>query len=241
MKSFKAQFAVALVCVVLGLMLAYQFRAVKSYSNLAVSKQVEDLSSQLNEAKKQKEDLEKSILELEKKIEEYEQNAASSSAYANSLKKELDNVRILAGQTNVEGPGVIITVEPMKGIDMSGSVAVSFVHLLPIINELNASGAEAIMINNQRIVSTTQIRDAGSMIIINSVRLSAFDKFEIKAIGDPTTLEVAINLPGGVKDELSYYGIDVRTQKSDNIVVLKHNKVIEFKYAKPSKPAEEGE
>lgn len=239
MKSLKAQVYVAVVCIVLGLMLAYQFRAVKNISNIAVSQKVMDITKELNETKKQKEDLDKNIRELENKISEYEQNAADRDAMANSLKNELDRVRIIAGLTKVEGPGITIKVIPQTmSIDSKEPSPVSFVHLLLVINELNASGAEAVMVNNQRIVSTTQIRDAGSMIIINGVRFSSIEEFEIKAIGDPDTLEAAINLPGGVKQELSYYNINIVTQKSDNVVVFKYNKIIEQKFAKPAKEGE---
>lgn len=239
MKSLKAQMYVALVCVVLGLMLAYQFRAVKNISSIASSKKVLELQAQVNEAKKQKESLENSIKELEKKIEGFERQAANTNGVASSLKNELDRVRIIAGLTKVEGPGIVVTVTP-KSQNLAGKEPsqVSFVHLLLLINELNASGAEAIMINNQRIVSNTQIRDAGSMVVINDVRLSPFDKFEIKAIGDPTTLDVAINMAGGVKQELSYYGIEVKTQKTNSVQILKYNKVPEYKYAKIEKEGE---
>jgi len=239
MKSLKAQFYVAIVCIVLGLMLAYQFRAVKNYSNVIASQTVSDLTQQLNNAKKQKEGLEENIKVLESKIDEYERNAASTNGIAKSLKNELDRVRIIAGLTKVEGPGIVITVTPqIQNLDGKETVPVSFMHLLLIINELNASGAEAIMINNQRIVSTTQIRDAGTMIVINDVRFAAFDKYEIKAIGDSTTLDVAINLPGGVKQELSLDGISIKTQKSNSVLVFKYNKVIEQKYAVPVKEGE---
>lgn len=239
MKSLKAQIYVALVCIVLGLMLAYQFKAVKNSSTVASSQKVLELQNQLNQAKKQKEELELGIKDLEKKIDEYERNATNTSGIANSLKNELDRVRIIAGLSKVEGPGIIIKVIPQgQGIENKEPVPVSFVHLLLVLNELNASGAEAVMINTQRVVSTTQIRDAGSMIVINDIRYSAFDEFEIKAIGDPATLEAAINLAGGVKQELSYYGIGITTQKSDNIVILKYNKVPDQKYAKPVKEGE---
>lgn len=239
MKSLKAQTYVAVVCVVLGLMLAYQFKAVKNISNIGVSQKVLELQNQLNQAKKQKEEFELSIKELEKKINEYERDIANTGSITNSLKNELDRARIIAGQTKVEGPGVIIKVTPQpQNIENKEPAPVSFVHLLLIINELNSSGAEAIMINTQRVVSTTQIREAGLMIVINDVRYSAFEEFEIKAIGDPTTLETAINLPGGVKQELAYFNIGITTQKSDDIVILKYNKVIDQKYAKPAKEGE---
>jgi uncharacterized protein YlxW (UPF0749 family) len=239
MKSLKAQMAIAIVCVVLGLMLAYQFQAVKNINSVSRGQEIEKLTSQVNMLQKQKLDFENSIATLEKKIEEYEKSAATSNGLASNLKNELDNVRLLAGLTNVEGPGVVVTVTPqIQDLNSSEPVMVNFTYLLLIVNELNASGAEAVMVNNQRIVSTTQIRQAGSTIVINDVRNSAFDKFEIKAIGDSTTLETGLNMVGGVKQELSTYGINIKIQKSNSVTIFKYNKVIDFKYAKQVKEGE---
>jgi len=74
--------------------------------------------------------------------------------------------------------------------------------LLKLVNELNAAGAEAIAINDERIIATTEIRNAGNYIVINTNRYSA--PFEIKAIGNPDTLEAALKLLGGVADDLGY-------------------------------------
>lgn len=239
MKSLKAQIYVAVVCVVLGLMLAYQFQAVKNAVGVARNQKLEELSAQLSEAQKQKLDLEKNIKELDKTIESYEQEMANSGGVASALKNELDRVKTLAGLTEVEGPGISITVNPVEqelGIDEPAPI--DFRALLLIINELNASGAEAIMINKQRIVSTTQIRTAGYTIIINGVRFSATDKFEIDAIGNPTTLEGAMNFPSLKDDIEQYYFATFKTKKADKITILKYNKIPEYKFAKPVKEGE---
>lgn len=239
MKSIKAQLSIAIVCVILGLMLAYQFQAVKNISSIASSRRIEELSTQLNLAKKQKDDLDKNVKELDKKIENYEKEAASTSGIANSLKNELDHFRMMAGSTNVSGPGISISIiPPTQNLDNKEPVPIDFLYLLVIINELNSSGAEAIMVNNQRIVSTTQIREAGNTIVINDVRYSKYDIFDVKAIGNSTTLEVAMNLNGGPKQQLSLYGINIKIQKSNNIIIFKYNKVMNFKFAKQVKEGE---
>jgi len=58
--------------------------------------------------------------------------------------------------------------------------------LREIINDLKNSGAEAISINDQRIVSTTAIICSGSVVTINGVKLNS--PFEIKAIGNKSSL-----------------------------------------------------
>lgn len=55
-----------------------------------------------------------------------------------------------------------------------------------IINEMKNSGAEAISINDQRIVATTAIVCSGAVATVNGVKLNS--PFEIKAIGNKASL-----------------------------------------------------
>lgn len=233
MKSKKAQLAISVVCVVLGLMLAYQFQNANNISNIFAKQQIDELQQQLKDAQQQKLELEKAIEELDKKIEEYEQAAATTSGINNSLKSELDKVRMFSGQTKVQGPGVKITLSPMVSDIVDGYPVVIYAdYLLQLVNELNASGAEAVMINDQRIVNSSTIRDIVTGVMqINGVRQPTDEPFEIYAIGDPATLE------GGLKTALvqafAMYGIDLKIEQQQNVIINKYNKVIDMKYAKP--------
>lgn len=235
MKGIKAEFSVSIVCVILGLALAYQFQAVKNIPISASGRDIEELSSKLSIAKREKDMLEDDIRRLEGDIESYEREAADTSIIGNSLKSELDRIRIFAGVTDVSGAGIKITISPLsKNLDNSELASVRFVHLISIINELNSFGAEAIMINNQRIVTATQIREAGNTMVINDVRYSKLDKFEIYAIGDPETLETAVSMTGGIRELLYMDGIGLTVDKSDNITVFKYNKTMEFRFMQPA-------
>lgn len=237
MKSLKAQYSIAAVCVVLGLMLAYQFQNANSIINAGKNKQIDEIQEQLKQTQKQKEELQASIASLEKKIEDYEKSATTSSGYASSLKTELDNVRMLAGLTKVEGTGVIVMVSPqILGIENNGTAEIYAEHLLLLVNELNASGAEAISINGERFVSTTQIRDVAHTIQINGVRQKPYEPFKVMAIGEPATLEGGLKT--SVEQYLKDYGILLNIQQSKKVTIDKYNKVIEPKFAKPVKEGE---
>src|SRR5690606_32980836 len=147
---------------------------------------------------------------------------------------ELSKVKMQAGLLPVEGPGVVVTVDNLYTNDISGGgqivQAVHYEDLLKLVNELNAAGAEAIAVNGERIVATTEIRNAGDYIVINTNRHSV--PFEIKAIGNPENLEAALKLLGGVADELSQV-LDINIKREDNIYIPKYGSTIEFDYAKP--------
>lgn len=89
--------------------------------------------------------------------------------------------------------------------------------LLRVLNELRAGGAEAISVNDQRLVGTSEIRCAGPTVMVNGKVFAP--PFVIKAIGDPKTLSAALTMRGGVVESLKYWGIELKIQKEDNIVV----------------------
>ena len=106
-----------------------------------------------------------------------------------------------------------------------------------VINELKAAGAEAVSVNGQRITSNTEIRCVGPVIQINGIRLTA--PFKISAIGSPSTLANSLKLRGGIVDTISSANIDVNIEMLTQIVVPKYEKVIEYRYATPTKEATE--
>ena len=109
--------------------------------------------------------------------------------------------------------------------------------LLELLNELNAAGAEAVSINGQRIISTTEIRQIGG-IHININTVSFAPPFIFKAIGDPKTLEAALRLREGIAERLENSGVAVTITQEQLIRIPKYNGVIERKYAKVVKEGE---
>ena len=140
------------------------------------------------------------------------------------------------GLTDVTGSGVIVTLSDSKK-DASSVLNPSLllVHdadVLSVINELKNAGAEAISINNQRIVSTTNISCRGNIIDINGEKVGA--PFVIRAIGLPEQL-AALSRPGGYLELLKSASVGVDIKKSNNISIPKYTGVITFKYAKDVK------
>ena len=233
-----------LVFIAMGLMISMQFKTVQGGNRLPISisatnyARSEELTQQLKKVQEEKANLEQQLEELTKRFKEYEDAASKDDAALKNLQQDVEKYKILAGLTDMVGPGVIVTVndsdlQPRDGEDPN----LYLVHdedLLNIVNELKAGGAEAIAINDQRIIAMSEIRCVGPTININSTRYAP--PYVIKAIGDPDTLQAALNLKGGIVDTLRFYGIKVDIQTSDKIVVPKYSDPIKFFYAKPVTP-----
>ena len=109
--------------------------------------------------------------------------------------------------------------------------------LLMLINELCDAGAEAISIHNERVISTTEIRCAGSTVSVNNTRCA--QPFTIKVIGDPVNLENALLMRDGVYDTLTAWGLEIDIKKVISITIPAYTGTLNYKYAKPTEKTAE--
>lgn len=137
--------------------------------------------------------------------------------------REVQSLRVAAGTTALEGPGIVITIDDTrapnsKNTDLNSAALLTHdVDLLMLVNELHAAEAEAIMVNDQRVIGSSAIRCAGPVIQVNSQPISA--PFIFKVIGKPDVLNGAVNLPTGILEQLKAIGIHVKVEKRDKIQV----------------------
>lgn len=220
----------ALVCIALGIMVSYQLKYSRAAATGTISST--DLTKQVANLKTKNEELTSKVNEYEKKINEYEESVASESKVVDNLKKDLDNAKKLAGLTDVEGPGVEITLIPLPDVLTNETVRIQSADILDVINELNSSGAEAISINGERFTARTQIREAGYVLKINDTAFSPTEPFIIKAIGDSDILAGAFRLPQGVKDTLAKFSIDMKITESEKVTIPKYTKALKYEFVK---------
>lgn len=239
MKKLKSQIAVAVVCCILGFMLAYQFRLLNKQQQ-KINKGVPqtattDITVEIEQYKKQKEELQKNVDELQGKLKEYEQAAASRDTDTKNIVDELQNLRLLIGAEAVQGPGIVLYLDPVTNLlgNDTGYFQVTDKHLIFIVNELISAGAEAIAINDIRLTPRTGITTSGAYILINNDRVAPLERITIKAIGDKKLLEGAIKFPGVMSEfqNISNWTLEL----TDNIKINKYNSSTGFQYAKPVK------
>lgn len=232
---------IALISFILCFLITLQVRTIKqSDSDILRLKNENELRDEINEWKDLYETATYKIKDLENKITEYKNNASTRDKTMSLLNDEIEDLKILAGLTELKGSGIIVTLDDTRAINQIAVDAgfydpnVFVIHdsdILLVINELRAAGAEAISVNGQRITSATEIRCVGPVIQINGIRLTA--PFKISAIGSPDTLASSLKLRGGIIDSIEQADIDVIIEKSDSIVIPKSDGVIEYKYATP--------
>ncbi len=242
MKNKTAKITIFCVCIILGFFFALQLKSVRiNAKETSQPARIEELSQLLIEEKEKNEILNKQLEQYAQDVDKFRDQAQQSGGYASVLAEQLERADLLAGNTAVHGPGITVTLKDSVSVNTSGMDENAYVvhdsDLLRVINELRASGAEAISLNGERVLATSEIRCAGPTVSINNTRYAA--PFVIKAIGDPDTMEQSLMMRSGIVSELENFQIEVTVVKSQDITVEASRQNLTFTYAVPVKEAEE--
>lgn len=232
MKNNKSCIGVAIVCVVLTTAITLQVRTMKKEGSVVsidyANSQLRDNLLEWKEKSERAEiDLEKSINELEK----IRQASTNNDNDSSDKQEQLKTYNKLLGLTDVTGTGITITVSDSNTEAVSLDLSSLIIHdsdLRGLVNELANAGAEAISINNERIVNSTCITCAGNVIQINGNKVGS--PFVIKAIGNQESLYGAITRAGGYTYALKARSIQVDSRKSNNIQITKFTGALTQKY-----------
>ena len=239
MNKKKVSIILGIMCFILTYAIFIQIKTVTN-SNVAVSQNMEE-NNLRSEVLQYKEKYDNKYSELEKAEIELEKLRAETTNNDNELSEIEDQIKKgnkIVGFSDVSGPGVVITLSDSNKTTSTSSLTdlnsllVHDMDVLSVINELKNAGAEAISINNQRIITTSAIVCGGNIITINGEKVGA--PFEIRAIGLPEQL-AALSRPGGYLSVLKEYGIGTELKKQDNITIPKYSGVVDFQYAKTIK------
>lgn len=218
---------IAIACFALALVMTMQFKIVNETDITSIENMREaELRSELANWKSKYEETNAQYEETIKKINEYKQTSQSNEETEALVDSELEQVNMLLGKTDVEGEGIEVTLREKEDDEIA---RINADDLLLIVNALKQAGAEAISINDERIVNMSDIVDInGTFIKVNGKRILA--PYIIKAIGNQSYLESALIGNGGHVDDMRKLGQDVSITKSNKITILKYNDEINTKY-----------
>lgn len=241
-KKQKFQFSMSVMIFILVFAITWQIKGVKKTNAVEsqISKRVETLQEEYRTELEKNEDLLQQIVQLQNDLAKYREQVSESGGATKILKEELNRAETIAGLTDVVGNGIIVTLKDggkqnnNNIIYDDGYGIVHDSYILMILNELRASGAEALSINNERILATSEIRCVGPTVSVNNTKFAA--PFEIKAIGNSETLENALRMPGGAVEQAVFYGVDVTIKKSNKLVIKKYTGASNFKFAQTVEP-----
>lgn len=227
---------IGIACFVLVLIIFMQFKIVYQTDKASIETlRAEDLKTELANWKSKYESSEEKYNEIMETLNKYKQQSSSNSKTKKNLEEELENLRLMLGKTDVEGPGIIITLKNPVNIETSeldeesAEQRISANELMLIVNYLKDAGAEAISINGKRVVNSTYIAQitTSGYIKMNGERISP--PFTIKAIGDSEYLKSSL-IGIGYVDKIKNYGQTIEIKEEKNIIIDKFTGKLENKY-----------
>lgn len=247
---------ISVLCIVLGMLLAASLKtqwSIRNSSGIPTTR-FSGLAQALLDEKDRNKLAREEIIGLRAKVDKYEMAQGKGNTQSQILSDELQKVKFLAGLTPAYGKGVEITLRdsPKRPPAEADPNLVQFyvIHdsdLRDFVNELVASGAEALAISDksstQRIIGKTAIRCVGGVIRINDVAMGP--PFVITAIGPSDLLSGAIEMRGGLMDNFRF--IDglaksmVQIKVKDNLSVPAYSGNTSQMYAAPTQKSSGGQ
>ncbi len=225
MRIRKIHVNLTLVLLAFGFMVSYSIQFTKSIStnNSAFNDTQWDkkqkLQEKLLEEQTQIQMLEEQLQNIKQRVSEFEKKMGQSEYQAKEILQQLEEVRMWAGLVPVTGKGIMVTMSDSTSLPENGNMNDYIVHeenIRQVVNELFAAGAEAISINGQRLTTNSAIRCVGPTVLVNEIK--TVPPFQISAIGDSNTLVTALEMPGGVIQNLNEWtNIDVKVEKKERI------------------------
>ncbi|HEY5584049.1 MAG TPA: DUF881 domain-containing protein [Ruminiclostridium sp.] len=213
-KKISRNISISIVCVILGLALSWQFQSIRNDAKVLnlESQKKDDLIVKILNEQKNNENLRVKLGELQVQLGKFESARGNSDENLKLLADEIQKLKTVAGLTNVKGRGVLVTFKKEDSLNVEDD------DLLFVLNELRATDAQALAINEQRIIDTSEVRVAGGYIMVNGRHV--VPPYVVKAIVDPDNAVNALNMIGGALERIRLF-IDVKVEKSDDIEIPK--------------------
>jgi uncharacterized protein YlxW (UPF0749 family) len=233
-KERKITSAGALIWVLLALLgytLVVQLRSNDADAGLATARQ-EDLVGILSDLEARDQRLQQEINNLEESQRQLTSGVAGRQAALTEAGKRADELGLLSGTLAAHGPGLHIQIDP-RGQPIKAS------QILNAVQELRGAGGEVMEIVGAngvavRIVASSYFVDAaGGDVIVDGKQLSG--PYTLRVIGVPSTMQTALQIPGGVVASVSQAGGNVTMEQRSTVEVTAVRQPTSLQYARPVK------
>lgn len=221
---------IGLMIFVLTMVIFMQFKTISQTDIVELEvMQESELRKEISSAKAKYDETLKQLEETNSKIKEYEEAISTDKEASVVLQEELIKSQNSLGKSDVQGEGVIVT---LTDVEVGKFGKITAFDLIELLNALKNAGAEAISINDQRIVINSYVADiTGGFISVNGRRLVS--PYVVKAIGNLTYLESGLSQKQyGYIDSKTNEGKSVLLEKSNNILIKAYNNDFKYNYAK---------
>ena len=190
LRAPRSQLLVAAVAFLLGLLVVVQIRSQSGGDRLATLS-AQDLTLLVGNLNADNDRLRGEIASLQRQMDSLEVGGTRGASSITDIRADLNRIRAWAGLDAVAGDGITITIR--------GPIGAAQVE--DVVNELHNAGAEAIAIDDVRVVTGTVIGGLPGSISVDDTPLG--DPFTIRAIGATESLTGSLTRAGGIVAQLA--------------------------------------
>ncbi|HEY2042308.1 MAG TPA: DUF881 domain-containing protein [Jatrophihabitans sp.] len=209
---------------ILGFALAVQLRSNATTDSLTTARE-DDLVRILDDQNSRIDRLQGQISDLQSAKLKLSDSGSNTAAARQEAQKQADALAVLTGTVPAHGPGVRIQItDPAAALKAEG--------LLDVVEELRGAGAEVIQFGPVRVTTSSNFTDSGTGVVVDGTAVQA--PYEVLAIGDPKTMDTALNIPSGVVSTVRSAGGNAVITQGDNISITAIRPVTPPKYATPT-------
>ncbi|NLG55998.1 MAG: DUF881 domain-containing protein [Rhodococcus sp.] len=194
---------VLVVCVVAGLLVATTREVsagneIRARDTTRVSDLVRSAQANADEASAERD-------ALAAQVEQLQHSAASSNHELAAVLGDIEALSVDSGRTAMIGPGITVTMtDAPRGADgrypadaTPNDLVVHQHDVQAVLNALWAGGAEAMSMQDQRLIATSAPRCIGNTLLLHGRTYSP--PYVISAIGDPARLQAALDNSTGIR------------------------------------------
>ncbi|HEY7046274.1 MAG TPA: DUF881 domain-containing protein [Jatrophihabitantaceae bacterium] len=214
---------IGVLTAILGFAIAVQVRSNSSSDSLSNARE-DDLIRILDDQNARAERLNQQIADLQNTLDELRRSGNSDAVAQEQAQRELESLEVLLGTVGATGPGVTVDItDPQHKLKAED--------LLDVVEELRGAGAESIQFGPVRVTTATNFVDTSGGVQVDKKQLSP--PYQVLAIGDPKTLDTALNIPGGVAATARNAGGDAQIVEQNQVNITARTSVPSPKYAQP--------
>ncbi|HKY50146.1 MAG TPA: DUF881 domain-containing protein [Candidatus Limnocylindria bacterium] len=225
-----------LPAVLFGLLVSVQWRTQAERNELTVryNTPLLDAASTLQN---EQNSLKAQLAELRAELDRIQANASTQSDAAKDLQARIDSLKAVAGLNDRTGDGVEVILDDARGAVAAKDIEKSICHntdLTDIVNQAWRGGAEAIAVNDERIVGSSSIYCVGSTIMVNGTLMSP--PFRVAVIGPQNELLATYEDPTQLRDikqRRDVYGLGFRVSRASGLRVPAYRGALNVRYATP--------
>ena len=226
-RAARSQILAGVLCAALGFALVVQVQ--QSASDQLSSARQEDLVRLLDEVTNRAEQLSAEVAGLEDTRDDLESGSGQAQSALELAQQRAESEGILSGRLPAEGPGVRIEIADPGGV-------LEAAQLFNVLEELRNAGAEVVEVNGVRLVTSTWFRDEDGAIVVDDEPLES--PYVWTVIGDPQTMDRALEIPGGALATVRTAGAEATTTTRDRVEITAVREPAEPQFATPQEPTE---